>query len=109
MKLALDGSPRFVVCQRFLRRCDRLPVRVLREPFIEFDEGPLLCSSEISSALTIALTGHSGTQTEQSMHSEGSITRKFGPSRKQSIGQTLTQSVYLQRMQASVTTNGMGE
>ena len=40
----------------------------------------------------------------QSMHSSGSMARKFGPSRKQSTGQTSTQSVYLQRIQASVTT-----
>src|SRR5450631_1854379 len=57
-----------------------------------------------SSSGTIALTGHSGMQTAQSMHSSGSIVRKFGPSRKQSTGQTSTQSVYLQRMQDSVTT-----
>jgi len=50
------------------------------------------------------LTGHSGMQTAQSMHSSGSMVRKFGPSRKQSTGQTSTQSVYLQRMQDSVTT-----
>src|SRR5271165_3874280 len=42
--------------------------------------------------------------TAQSMHSSGSMVRKFGPSRKQSTGQTSTQSVYLQRMQDSVTT-----
>ena len=38
------------------------------------------------------------------MHSSGSMVRKFGPSRKQSTGHTSTQSVYLQRMQDSVTT-----
>src|SRR5690606_402439 len=43
----------------------------------------------------------------QSMHSSGSITRKFGPSWKQSTGQTSTQSVYLHLMQFSVTTKGM--
>src|SRR5438105_9045863 len=42
--------------------------------------------------------------TAQSMHSSGSITNMFGPSRKQSTGQTSTQSVYLQRIQDSVTT-----
>jgi hypothetical protein len=42
--------------------------------------------------------------TAQSMHSSGSIARKFGPSRKQSTGQTSTQSVYLHLMQGSVTT-----
>src|SRR5574343_857533 len=52
----------------------------------------------------MAFTGHSGTQTAQSMHSSGSMTRKFGPSRNASTGQTSTQSVYLHRMQASVTT-----
>src|SRR5215213_9555385 len=52
----------------------------------------------------MALTGHSGMQTAQSMHSSGSITSMFGPSRKQSTGQTSTQSVYLQRIQDSVTT-----
>src|SRR5690606_28982950 len=34
----------------------------------------------------------------------GSITRKFGPSRKQSTGHTSTQSVYLHLIQFSVTT-----
>src|SRR5512133_2790533 len=52
----------------------------------------------------MALTGHSGMQTAQSMHSSGSMVRKFGPSRKQSTGQTSTQSVYLQRMHDSRTT-----
>jgi hypothetical protein len=42
--------------------------------------------------------------TAQSMHSSGSITSMLGPSRKQSTGQTSTQSVYLQRIQDSVTT-----
>jgi hypothetical protein len=35
------------------------------------------------------------------------MTRKLGPSWKQSTGQTDTQSVYLQRMQDSVTTKVM--
>jgi hypothetical protein len=52
----------------------------------------------------MAFTGHSGTHTAQSMHSSGSIAKKLAPSRKQSTGQTSTQSVYLQRIQASVTT-----
>src|SRR5215470_12128481 len=38
------------------------------------------------------------------MHSSGSITSMFGPSRKQSTGHTSTQSVYLHLMQVSVTT-----
>src|ERR1043165_1782377 len=41
------------------------------------------------------------------MHSSGSITRKFGPSWKQSTGHTSTQSVYLHLMQVSVTTKVM--
>src|SRR5690554_3865870 len=41
------------------------------------------------------------------MHSSGSITRKFGPSWKQSTGHTSTQSVYLHLMQFSVTTKVM--
>src|SRR5262245_66322568 len=57
-----------------------------------------------SSSGMIALTGHSGMHTAQSMHSSGSMVRKFGPSRKQSTGHTSTQSVYLQRMQDSTTT-----
>jgi hypothetical protein len=61
-----------------------------------------------SSSGRMALTGHSGMQTAQSMHSSGSMTRKFGPSRKQSTGQTSTQSVYLQRMHDSRTTWVMG-
>src|SRR5512139_2752998 len=52
----------------------------------------------------MALTGHSGMQTAQSMHSSGSMVRKFGPSRKQSTGQTSTQSVYLHLMHDSTTT-----
>ncbi len=65
------------------------------------------CAASISVALTMASTGHSGTHTEQSMQPSGSMARKFGPSTKQSIGQTLTQSVYLHWMQLSVTTKGM--
>src|SRR5690606_24807425 len=41
------------------------------------------------------------------MHSSGSITSMFGPSRKASTGQKSTQSVCLHRMQASLTTNVM--
>src|SRR6266404_3063300 len=55
----------------------------------------------------MASTGHSGSHSVQSMHSSGSITRKFGPSWKQSTGQTSTQSIYLHLMQLSVTTNAM--
>src|SRR5690606_31362709 len=61
-----------------------------------------------SSSGKIALAGHSGSHRVQSMHSSGSITRKFGPSWKQSTGHTSTQSVYLHLMQFSVTTKGMG-
>src|SRR5690606_16041560 len=57
-----------------------------------------------SSSAKMAFAGHSGTQTAQSMHSSGSMTRKLGPSRKQSTGHTSTQSVYLHLMQFSVTT-----
>src|SRR5688572_10803652 len=42
------------------------------------------------------------------MHSSGSMTRKFGPSWKQSTGQTSTQVMYLHLMQFSVTTKVMG-
>src|SRR6267142_1565975 len=55
----------------------------------------------------MASTGHSGSHSVQSMHSSGSITRKFGPSWKQSTGQTSTQSIYLHLMQLSVTTNSI--
>src|SRR3979490_2530117 len=55
----------------------------------------------------MASTGHSGSHSVQSLHSSGSITRKFGPSWKQSTGQTSTQSIYLHLMQLSVTTNAM--
>src|SRR5271155_2708092 len=55
----------------------------------------------------MASTGHSGSHSVQSMQSSGSITRKFGPSWKQSTGQTSTQSIYLHLMQVSVTTNAM--
>ena len=41
------------------------------------------------------------------MHSSGSITSMFGPSWKQSTGQTSTQSVYLHLMHCSVTTKVM--
>src|SRR6185503_10859879 len=62
------------------------------------------CESGTSSSAKIASTGHSATHRVQSMHSSGSITSMFGPSRKQSTGQTSTQSVYLHLMQDSVTT-----
>ena len=60
--------------------------------------------SGTSSSAKIASTGHSATHKVQSMHSSGSMTSMFGPSRKQSTGQTSTQSVYLHLMQVSVTT-----
>ena len=69
----------------------------LRELRVERRE--LLLLGGTSSSAKIASTGHSATHSVQSMHSSGSMTRKFGPSRKQSTGQTSTQSVYLQRMQ----------
>src|ERR1700691_6789876 len=55
----------------------------------------------------MASTGHSGSHNVQSMHSSGSMTRKLGPSWKQSTGQTSTQSMYLHLMQLSLTTNAM--
>ena len=51
----------------------------------------------------IASTGHSGSQTPQSMHSSRWITSMFSPSQKQSTGHTSTQSMVLQRMQLSLT------
>src|SRR5690554_5790926 len=65
-------------------------------------------ASGTSSSAKIASTGHSGTHSVQSMHSSGSMTSMFGPSRKQSTGHTSTQSVYLHLMQLSVTTYVMG-
>ena len=38
------------------------------------------CPSGSSSSAKIASAGHSGSQSVQSMHSSGSITRKLGPS-----------------------------
>ncbi len=64
-------------------------------------------SSGRSTSAKMALAGHSGTQIPQSTQPSGSMTRKLGPSWKQSTGQTDTQSVYLQRMQDSVTTKVM--
>src|SRR3989442_9102756 len=52
----------------------------------------------------MASTGHSGSQTPQSMHSPGWMTSMFSPSSKQSTGHTATQSMVLQRMQLSLTT-----
>src|SRR5262245_8243413 len=60
--------------------------------------------SGTSSSAKMASTGHSATHKVQSMHSSGSMTSMFGPSRKQSTGQTSTQSVYLHLTQDSVTT-----
>src|SRR6478672_11500344 len=65
--------------------------------------------SGTSSSAKMASTGHSGTHRVQSMHSSGSMTSMLGPSRKQSTGQTSTQSVYLHFTQDSVTTYVMGE
>src|SRR5262249_34796433 len=61
-------------------------------------------ASGTSSSAKIASTGHSATHSVQSMHSSGSMTSMFGPSRKQSTGHTSTQSVYLHLMHDSVTT-----
>src|ERR1700742_938961 len=55
----------------------------------------------------MASAGHSGSHSVQSMHSSGSMVRKFGPSWKQSTGHTSTQSMYLHLMQFSVTTKVM--
>src|SRR5690606_9517306 len=63
-----------------------------------------LWSAGTSSSAKIASTGHSATHSVQSMHSSGSMTSMLGPSRKQSTGQTSTQSVYLHFTQDSVTT-----
>src|SRR5689334_23462948 len=60
-----------------------------------------------SSSEKMASTGHSGSHSVQSMHSSGSMTRKFGPSWKQSTGHTSTQSVYLHLMHDSVTTKAI--
>src|SRR5499427_5659136 len=62
------------------------------------------CPAGSSSSEKIASTGHSGSHSVQSMHSSGSMVRKFGPSWKQSTGHTSTQSMYLHLMQFSVTT-----
>src|SRR3569833_2305884 len=66
-------------------------------------------SSGTSSSAKIASAGHSGSHRVQSMHSSGSMTRKFGPSWKQSTGHTSTQSVYLHLTQLSTTTNVIGD
>lgn len=52
-------------------------------------------SAGTSSSAKIASAGHSATHSVQSMHSSGLIAKKFGPSTKQSTGQTSTQSVNL--------------
>ncbi len=65
------------------------------------------CPVGTSSSGKMACAGHSGSHNVQSIHSSGSMTIKFGPTLKQSTGQTSTQSVYLHLMQFSVTTNGM--
>jgi hypothetical protein len=61
-------------------------------------------ASGTSSSWTIASTGHSALQASQSMHSSGSMNSICSPSRKQSQGQTTTQSVYLHPKHGSVTT-----
>src|SRR4051812_2003540 len=62
------------------------------------------CASGTSSSAKIASTGHSGTHSVQPVPSSGTDKGNLGPSRKQSTGQTSTQSVYLHLMQDSVTT-----
>src|SRR5262249_39283330 len=61
-------------------------------------------SSPGSVSALIASTGHSGSQTPQSMHSSGWMTSMFSHSLKQSTGHTSSQSMYLQRMELSLTT-----
>src|SRR5262245_44846230 len=70
-----------------------------------FNARKFSCPAGNSSSEKIASAGHSGSQSVQSMHSSGSMTSMFGPSWKQSTGQTSTQSMYLHLMQFSVTTN----
>src|SRR5690625_4884730 len=55
----------------------------------------------------MASTGHSETQASHSIQSKGSMTRKFGPSRKAYTGQTAAQCVYLHLIQGSVITYAM--
>ena len=57
----------------------------------------------------MALAGHSGSHNAQSIQISGSITKKLGPSKNASTGQTATQSVYLHFMQLSVTTKVMSK
>src|SRR6266542_713979 len=59
--------------------------------------------SGVLSSGKIALVGHAGSQAPQSMQSSGWMTRKFGPSEKQSTGHTSTQSGYLHLMQGAAT------
>jgi protein-disulfide isomerase len=104
LELVGDAFPALGVGRRILFLADDRPfLGQLRIQLLECLSWP----SGISSSEKIASTGHSGSQSVQSMHSSGSITRKFGPSWKQSTGQTSTQSMYLHLMQLSVTTKAM--
>src|SRR5215831_21370340 len=67
-----------------------------------FREGPNMLVIDPDECIDCTLCVR--THRVQSMHSSGSITSMFGPSRKQSTGHTSTQSVYLHLMQLSVTT-----
>jgi hypothetical protein len=57
------------------------------------------------SSAYIAFTGHSGSHNPQSIQSSGLITSMFGPSWKQSTGQTVTHFVSLHPTQGEPTTN----
>src|SRR5262249_18378501 len=61
-------------------------------------------SSPGSVSALMASTGHSGSQTPQSMHSSAWSTSILSHSYKQFPGHTATQSMVLQRMQLSLTT-----
>ena len=112
------GSRGALVTARAARACPRVPSHSLASSgggFFSVITGHCAESSAfsalnrswpsgISSSEKIASTGHSGSQSVQSMHSSGSMTSMFGPSWKQSTGQTSTQSMYLHLMQFSVTT-----
>ena len=76
-------------------------LQAMRNP--QIDPFDVVCGVPFG-GLIIAQAFSLTAKTPQSMQSAGSITRKSGPSWKHSTGQTDTQSVYLPRMHASVTT-----
>ena len=110
VETGMAGIPKMAFYEKF-------PVKVDAVTVVNEDQRALLARERVDTRdgaeaintmnTVLTLNTHIGTHIEQSMQWSGSMARKLGPSWKQVIGQTSTQSVWRHWMQASVTTKVM--